>query len=256
MSNLSYAQLEGLWLATSAGTTYATKPFAALMAAIAEAESGGNPDATNPNDNGGKQTSWGLWQISLGNHTPPSPGWADPATNAQLALAKLQSQGLGAWGTYTSGAYKAYVSGSTTPDSNIPANAAALTAETTAAGASDCLYGIPGIPGTSWITDLTGSGGNLGSACLITRSEARGWIGGALMVIGGRTMLTGLGLAFAAAGMQTPLGRSLVSAGISAATKGKVGGAVPPPVGQPAPSARVARVAATAPTSAEQDPNR
>jgi hypothetical protein len=224
MANLSYAQLEGLWMVTAAGTTYGTKAWAALMAAIAEAESGGNPDATNPDDNHGRQTSWGLWQISLGNHQPPSPNWADPATNAQLALAKLQSQGLGAWGTYTSGAYKAYVSASTTPDTSIPANAAALTAETSAAGATDCLYGLPGIPGTSWITDLTGSGGNIGNVCIITRSEARGWIGGALMILGSMWMLQGAGLALLAIGLQTPLGASLARAGVSAATRGLISG--------------------------------
>lgn len=220
MAALTYAQLEGLWLKTAAGTKYATRTWAALMAAIAEAESGGNPDATNPNDNNGTQTSWGLWQISLGNHAAPSPTWADPATNAQLALGKLQSQGLGAWGTYTSGAYKAYISSATTPDGSIPANAAALTAETSASQASDCLYGLPGIPGTSWITDLTGSGGNIGSVCIFTRSEARGWIGAALMVGGTWLVIQGAGFAFLAIGMQTPAGRALVNAGIGALTKG------------------------------------
>jgi lysozyme-like protein len=236
---LSYAQLMGLWLATAKGTAYGTKPYAALMAAIAEAESGGNPDATNPDDNGGKQTSWGLWQISLGNHVAPSPAWADPSTNAQLALGKLQTQGLGAWGTYTSGAYKAYLSGSTTPDTNVPSNPAALTAETSASQASDCLYGFPGIPGSSWINDLVGSGGNLGQMCILTRSEARGWIGAALMTVGTFTMLQAMGLAFVAVGLQTPLGRAGLGAALS-----RVGGggaaagaaAAGPPVGEPAPS--------------------
>jgi Lysozyme like domain len=227
MSNLSYAQLEGLWLVTAKGTTYGTQAWAALMAAIAEAESGGNPDETNPNDNNGKQTSWGLWQISLGNHNAPSPNWADPATNAQLALAKLQSQGLDAWGTYTSGAYKAYVSSSTTPDTSIPANAAALTAETAAASSSDCLYGLGGIPGTSWITDLTGSGGNIGNVCIITRSEARGWIGAGLMALGSFWMLEGVGFALLAVGLQTPVGGSLAGAGVGLATRGLVRGAGP-----------------------------
>jgi hypothetical protein len=229
MANLSYAQLEGLWLRTAAGTTYATKAWAALMAAIAEAESGGNPDETNPNDNNGKQTSWGLWQISLGNHNPPSPNWADPATNAQLALGKLQGQGLGAWGTYTSGAYKAYISSSTTPDTTIPGNAAALTAETTAASSSDCLYGVGGIPGTSWITDLVGSGGNIGNVCLITRSEARGWIGAGLMLLGSLWMLEGVALGLLVVGLQTPAGATLARVGISAATRGLVGGKGGPP---------------------------
>jgi Lysozyme like domain len=237
MANLTYAQLEGLWLATAAGTTYGTKPWAALMAAIAEAESGGNPDATNPDDNDGKQTSWGLWQISLGNHVAPSPAWADPATNAQLALGKLQSQGLGAWGTYTSGAYKAYISGSTTPDSSIPSNPAALTAETSASQASDCLYGLPGIPGTSWITDLTGSGGNLGSMCILTRSEARGWIGAALMTFGAWTMLQSVGLGFVAIGLQNPAG-GMALRGVLGARGQEPGGVGPEgvPVGEPAPS--------------------
>jgi hypothetical protein len=240
MSNLSYAQLEGLWLTTAAGTTYGTKTWAALMAAIAEAESGGNPDATNPNDNQGKQTSWGLWQISLGNHQPPSPNWADPATNAQLALAKLQSQGLGAWGTYTSGAYKAYINGSTTPDTSIAGNPAALTAEVTAAGASDCLYGLPGIPGTSWITDLTGSGGNIGNVCLLTKSEARGWIGGVLMAGGTLVMLAGFALALGALGLETKLGRTAL-----ALTPGVGGGAAPDAAAEEEPEvAEVAPVAA------------
>jgi hypothetical protein len=228
MSNLTYAQLEGLWMTTAAGTTYGTKTWAALMAAIAEAESGGNPDATNPNDNNGTQTSWGLWQISLGNHNPPSPSWADPATNAQLALGKLQSQGLAAWGTYTSGAYKAYINGSTTPDANVPGNAGAVATETSASSTSDCLYGLPGIPGTSWITDLTGSGGNVGQVCILTRSEARGWIGAGLMAFGSFWMLEGIGLALAAVGLQTPVGRSLAGAGLSLATRGLAGGAGTP----------------------------
>jgi len=99
MATLTYAQLEQVWLQAAQGTKYNTQAWAALMAAIAEAESSGRTDATNPTDNGGAQTSWGLWQISLGNHNAPSPQWADPVTNAKLAIGKLNSQGLGAWGT-------------------------------------------------------------------------------------------------------------------------------------------------------------
>jgi Lysozyme like domain/Domain of unknown function (DUF4214) len=95
-----FAELEELWLAATGGA-----PMAPTMAAIALAESGGNPDALNPTDNDGRQSSFGLWQISNGTHTPPDPNWADPLTNARLALGKYQSQGLDAWGTYTSGAY-------------------------------------------------------------------------------------------------------------------------------------------------------
>ncbi len=115
MATLSYAQLEQVWLQASTGTKYHTQAWAALMAAIAEAESSGRTDATNPTDNGGRQTSWGLWQISTGTHAEPSPNWADPVTNAQLAIGKLNGQGLRAWGTYDSGAYRKFLQGNVPP---------------------------------------------------------------------------------------------------------------------------------------------
>lgn len=214
---LTYAQLEGLWLQTAAGTEYGTKPWAALMAAIAEAESGGNAGAVNPSDNGGRQSSYGLWQVSTGTHSPPSPNWASPATNAQLALGKLQSQGLGAWGTYTSGAYKAFLSGSTSPDLTVPANPSQLDAETSAAAVSDCLYGLPGIPGTSILNDVLGNGGNVGNVCILTRSEARGVAGALMLAAGAQIILVGLALAGIYAGYQTPVGRKLVNSGVQAA---------------------------------------
>lgn len=110
MATLSYAQLEGLWIRNGGDPK-----LAPLMAAIAEAESSGRTDNVNPNDNGGTQSSFGLWQISTGTHTPPDPNWMDPDVNARLAIGKLKSQGLTAWGTYTSGAYKRFLSNSTTP---------------------------------------------------------------------------------------------------------------------------------------------
>ena len=109
----SYGQLESLWV--KAGGSRALAP---LMAAIAMAESAGNPAANNYDDNGGRQTSWGLWQVSDGTHN--WPGQQDPnvpINNARYAVAKYQAQGLGAWGTYDSGAYKQYYQGSTPPSS-------------------------------------------------------------------------------------------------------------------------------------------
>lgn len=102
---LSFSQLEGVWIA--AGGDAAKAP---LMAAIALAESSGDPNATNPTDNNGRQTSWGLWQISTGDHDEPDPNWADPVTNARLAVAKLRNRsGLRNWGTYTDGSYRKYL---------------------------------------------------------------------------------------------------------------------------------------------------
>jgi hypothetical protein len=115
MTQYTFAQLKQIWLNAAKGTKYDTSAWAGLMAAIGLAESEGVPTATNPDDNNGTQTSWGIWQISLGNHSEPSPQWADPAVNAQLAIGKLNDQGLGAWGTYTSGAYKKFLNGATPP---------------------------------------------------------------------------------------------------------------------------------------------
>lgn len=165
MANYTYAQLEGLWI--NAGGSAALAP---LMAAIAEAESGGNPGAVNATDNNGTQTSWGLWQVSNGTHAQPVPNILDPSVNAQQAVAKYNSQGLTAWGTYDSGAYKAFMSAGTTPQtSGLPATAAATTA-TTASYSVTCLFGFPGVSLPLF--------GDVGSFCMFSRSEARGLIGG------------------------------------------------------------------------------
>jgi hypothetical protein len=103
VAGLSLAQIEQDWVGAGGPPN-----LAALMGAIAMGESGGDPNALNPTDNGGKQSSFGLWQISNGTHTAPASNWNDPQVNANLAVAKFQSQGLGAWGVYTSGAWKQY----------------------------------------------------------------------------------------------------------------------------------------------------
>ena len=93
-SHASLPYLEHLW--DAAGGPPA---LAHLMAAIAMAESGGNPAARNPSG------ASGLWQI-LGLPFPGNP--FDPLTNARMAVSKYESQGLGAWVTYTSGAYRQF----------------------------------------------------------------------------------------------------------------------------------------------------
>lgn len=115
VARLSYAQLEGLWV--QAGGPRALAP---LMAAIALAESSGNPSARNDKDNGGTQTSWGLWQISDGTHNMPVANIMDPLTNAKQAVAKYHSEGLTAWGSYTTGAYRQYMQQGVAPSNNLP----------------------------------------------------------------------------------------------------------------------------------------
>lgn len=212
MADLSYAQLKGVWLSASQGTKYHSNGWATLMAAIAEAESSGNPEAYNPTDNGGTQTSWGLWQISLGNHAAPSPNWASPEENARLAIGKLNSQGLSAWGTYDSGAYKAYLSGKTAADlTGITGTSAVDTAALTSAAAaeSDCAWKIAGFNlhniGLGPIHGPTFSG-----ICIFSKSELRALIGAGVLFTGATMALTGVGIVLLVAGLKA--GRALTKA--------------------------------------------
>jgi hypothetical protein len=199
----TYAQLEGLWI--NAGGPKAEAPIAA---AIALAESGGCSSDLNPTDNGGTQTSWGLWQISNGTHNPPVPGILTPATNAQQAVAKYKSDGntFGDWGTYTSGAYRAFVNGSTTPDTSVPSPTGSAVLD--AAQVSDtCLWGLslPGGAAGGWIQgaiQAAGGGGAWGlvdpasgkssGVCILSRSAARAILAGSLLFAGGIVMLPGV----------------------------------------------------------------
>ncbi len=94
------------------------KNTAPIMAAIALAESGGRSNAHNPNRSTG-DNSYGLWQINmideLGNQRRRQFGlkrdedlW-DPATNVRAAKRVFESQGLGAWTVYRTGAYRQYL---------------------------------------------------------------------------------------------------------------------------------------------------
>lgn len=177
MAHYSYAQLEGLWI--QAGGSAAKAP---LMAAIALAESGGNPRAMNPSG------ASGLWQI-LGapQGWSGSEDWFDPSTNARAAVAKEETQGLGAWTTYTSGAYKLYY------HPNVqPASKAQLTG---------IWQDIPSVlPGGGFLSpgSLAGAGGTLLSAGhIISDLGSSAWwarigkgaIGGGLIIGGVYFML-------------------------------------------------------------------
>lgn len=144
MTQYSYSQLETLWLDTAKGTQYATDAWAQLMAAIAMAESGGDSSAYNPSG------ATGLWQILGAVNSSDQSSLTDPTVNAHEALLKLQSQGLGAWVTYTSGAYKQFLSAGTNP-SSLPTGSGSDA--TNPAGTSS--GGILGFPSdiTSFFTD-------------------------------------------------------------------------------------------------------
>ena len=223
MTQYTYAQLEQLWI--NAGGPKAQAP---LAAAIAEAESSGQSTAENKTDNNGTQTSWGLWQISNGTHSMPVANILNPAVNAQQAVAKYNAAGdsFSPWGTYATGAYKAFLNGKTTPDPNVPGGTAAtLTAADQTAAAGDCLWFItyPGGNVGGWIGGIIGSaGGNPfstvnpaagkgGGACLFSKGEARALLGGLMMVGGGIVGVVGLAVLVASGLGGTKAGQAVTS---------------------------------------------
>jgi hypothetical protein len=172
----SFAQLEGLWIKNGG-----SKAMAPIMAAIALAESSGNPNAMNKTDNSGKQTSWGLWQISNGTHAQPVNNILDPDINAQQAVKKLSSQGLKAWGVYTSGAYKKYYKGGVPADTSMPSGST-----TVVGGANATQAGLSGDLGAA-------IGQGFAQAFLAVLQPITSFIiWGAEISIGGALMLAGL----------------------------------------------------------------
>ena len=211
----TYAQLEGLWIAAGG-----SKALAPTMAAIAEAESGGCSSALN------SIQACGLWQIH-----PYQAGCLDAATNAKMAVGKYQTQGLTAWTTYTSGAYKAYVNGSTTPDPNVPGPNGSTTATLTSKNANpECLFGfsVPGGTAGGWISGALGaatgqgasglvgpSTGKGGGVCLLSRTAARAILGGGILV--GGLLIGGLSVILLAAyglGKSGALGKAADAAAV------------------------------------------
>lgn len=118
------------------------------MAAIALAESSGRMDAQDDDSNG--TVDLGLWQINSIHGYDPNQLVNNANYNTKAAIAVLNSQGLGAWSTYNSGAYKKY----------LPGGGGVATTSTTGKGSS--MFTRPGgtSPGSSsslddWLTSYT-----------------------------------------------------------------------------------------------------
>jgi Lysozyme like domain len=108
---LSFSQIQ--MYAAAAGFSGADL---ATAAAVAIAESSGDPNVDNP------EGSYGLWQIYLPLH-PEFTGWDlhDPQTNANAAFQVYSAAGgtFKPWTTFKTGAYLAYM-----PSMTLPATAA------------------------------------------------------------------------------------------------------------------------------------
>ena len=165
------------------------------------------------------------------------------------------------------------------------ANSGTGTTSTTAVAAaqsslsSTCVIGFGGIPGTSFLNDIFGSGGNVGQFCILSKSEVRALLGGLLLVAGGMTAMVGV-LILAAYGLKQTgaLGKAadaaavlpgggFVAAGLQKAQNqaGQTGSSAlaqrearrrKEQQAQEAEQRRILKVARTAPTSAEEDENR
>lgn len=97
----SYSQLRNLWLQAGGN-----KGWSYVMAAIAMAESGGNPLAHHVDANG--SVDYGLWQINTIHHYSVQD-MLNPQQNAKEAVSIFNSAGAHAWSSYNNGSYKKYM---------------------------------------------------------------------------------------------------------------------------------------------------
>tara|TARA_Y100000589_G_scaffold119364_1_gene113648 strand:- start:4742 stop:5656 length:915 start_codon:yes stop_codon:yes gene_type:complete len=133
MARLKFDELE--LLARKAGFDSQVSP---TMAAIALAESGGDPMAHNPNASTG-DNSYGLMQINMLGAMGPERRAAfnlqsneelfDPVTNFKAAKDIYDSQGLNAWSVHRSGAYKQFLPKNFTPLQGEPQSSAPVKSE-------------------------------------------------------------------------------------------------------------------------------
>ncbi len=107
MAAYDFGELETLW--RRAGGPAKQAP---VMAAVALAESGGNPRASHRNKNG--STDRGLWQINS-VHGYPAGSSFQPLQNARQAVAVYHSQGFRAWSSYTNGTYRSHLAAGVSP---------------------------------------------------------------------------------------------------------------------------------------------
>lgn len=240
-NRLTYAQLEGLWIKAGG-----PRNQAAIAAAIAEAESGGDANQYNPTDNGGTQTSWGLWQVSHGDHSP-YPNWNDPLQNAKYAVAKYHGAGnnFTPWGTYDSGAYRAFINNGTSPDPNAPGGTGGTLGgpggvTTVASTDNACLLATPNFNVLGQIPIVGGLFGGPIRGCILSKSGARffagiGLMAGSVLVgVAGAIVLASYGFGHTKAGQDVQQSAAAVApvAGAAVAPARAVAGAAAPARGR------------------------
>lgn len=194
---------------------------AKVAAAIAMAESGGNPNAHNqkpPDD------SYGLWQINMIGSLGPSRRKAyglkadsdlfNAGTNAKV-MAQISSKGgnFSAWSTYTSGAYQKYANVDVKEDKSI--------SDKIAGSFKDFLGGLPGAGAADNVVDGVQAAGTAvgylekGATWL---SDSENWIRIAYVIGGSVVILVGINAII----QSTSAGRAVTGVATAVATKGVV----------------------------------
>lgn len=124
-TKLTASQIKSLWLGAGGPASEATD-----MTAISLAESSGYTGAWNPGRSGAGGTnsteySVGLWQINTLAHKNYSiEQLKDPQINAREAVRIYRLQGKRAWGAWTDGRYRPYLSAAGAVAGGVPSGGA------------------------------------------------------------------------------------------------------------------------------------
>lgn len=97
-----------------------SRRLAPIMAAISMAESGGRLDAVSPQNTNGTY-DYGPFQVNSVHGYDSAKLTSDWSYTTRAAIAIQKSQGLGAWTTYNTGAYKKYLGNASGTVVNFPA---------------------------------------------------------------------------------------------------------------------------------------
>jgi Lysozyme like domain len=179
-ADLSYSDIENLWI-----TNGGNPSSAPIAAAIAMAESSGNPLASNPSG------ATGLWQILESAH----PQWSvqqlqNPNTNAQAAIAiSNNGSNWNPWQTYTENVYQKYLqAGSATPNTaggTVTTNLTCTFPTISVFGSTICPDGAVGVLATGLGLLLMVSGTIICVAFALSKTGAGKAAKDAMIAVGG-----------------------------------------------------------------------
>lgn len=216
---MAMTQSEIYSLALSVGLSPAK---AKVAAAIAMAESSGNPNAHNPIP---PDDSYGLWQINMYKGLGPdrrkqfglsaNSDLFNPATNAK-AMASISSKGgnFSAWSTYTNGRYQKYLSAPVADQTKDPGFLETInqwTRNLVGAGAG----AVPGVSEAASVAGGVGAIAENTSKAAVWLSNSENWVRIAYVTAGTVVAIAGLVMVM----QSTKAGRTATKTAVSVAGK-------------------------------------